>query len=60
MERFVQAFYNQGGDAAEWYSLGARSYDGSFGTWTVTDTLNNLNEAKEQAFRVLRGKNPVV
>jgi hypothetical protein len=55
MERFVNAFFSQGGDTAEWFQLGARSYVSSHGTWTVTDNLNNLNEPKEQAFRELRG-----
>jgi hypothetical protein len=55
MKRFVNAFYNQGGDEANWFQLGAGSYDTRFGTWPVTDTIGNINAPKAQAFRSLRG-----
>ena len=60
MGRFVSAFFDQGGEQANWYSLGARSYDTQYGTWTVTNNPNNLNAAKEREFRVLRGLAPTV
>jgi hypothetical protein len=55
MERFLNAFYSQGGDEANWFSLGARPYNTQYGTWTVTDNLLRFNEPKEQGFRFYRG-----
>jgi hypothetical protein len=60
IERFVDAFHDQGGDLANWYTLGARSFSTSFGTWSITESLSTLNQPKEQAFRALRGLPPTV
>jgi hypothetical protein len=58
VERFVDAFHGQGGDLANWYTLGARGFGSSFGTWSITESLAALNQPKEQAFRALRGLSP--
>jgi hypothetical protein len=55
MERFVRAFQNQGGVEANWYTIGARTFNSTSGTWTVTESLNSLNTPKIQGFRTLRG-----
>jgi hypothetical protein len=60
MERFLNAFYAQGGDEANWFSLGARPFNTQYGTWTVTDNLLKFNEPKEQGFRALRGYPKIV
>jgi hypothetical protein len=55
MQRFVNAFVSQGGDSAQWFQLGANTYNSTSGTWAITNDLNNLNSPKEQGFRLLRG-----
>jgi len=60
MERFLNAFYAQGGDVANWFSMGSRPYNTQYGAWTVTDNLLRFNEPKEQGFRAIRGYPKIV
>lgn len=60
IQRFMQTFKSQGGDLFNWFSLGSRTFDGPYGTWTLTNNINNLNAPKEQVFRILRGYAPKV
>ncbi len=55
IQRYLAAFWAQGGDLINWYTYGARTYDGIYGTWTISNDLNNLNQPKEQALRAARG-----
>ena len=55
MERFVRAFQDQAGVEANWYTVGARTYVSTTGTWSVTESLGSLNTPKIQGFRALRG-----
>jgi hypothetical protein len=52
--RYLHAWYSQGGDIMSWYRLGQSSFDMSSGPYSITDNLNNLNEPKEQGFRIIR------
>jgi hypothetical protein len=58
MAQYLNQWYRAGGDLAAWYTIGARSYDTQFGTWTLTNDINNTNTAKAQAFRAIRDAAP--
>jgi hypothetical protein len=58
MAQFMNQWYRAGGDLAAWYTIGARSYDTQFGTWTLTNDIKNTNTAKAQAFRAIRDAAP--
>jgi len=60
MVRFWNAFKNQGGESAQWFRLGANTYNTPNGTWSLTDNLNNVNAAKMQGFRTIRGLAPTI
>jgi hypothetical protein len=60
MQRMVNAFYDQGGESAQWFQLGANTYNTTSGTWALTENINNLNTPKQQGFRILRGLAPTV
>jgi hypothetical protein len=60
MVRFWNAFKNQGGDSAQWFRLGANTFITPNGTWSLTDNLNNVNAAKMQGFRMIRGLAPTI
>jgi hypothetical protein len=58
IEQFMNQWYRAGGDLAAWYTLGARTYDTQFGTWTLTNDINRTDTAKAQAFRSVRNAAP--
>ena len=50
MEQFLNLWYSSGGDQLNWYTLGARSYNTMYGTWSITDNITNYAEPRELAF----------
>mgnify|MGYP006175797769 CR=1 FL=1 len=50
----------KGGESAQWFRLGANTFISASGTWALTDSLNNVNAAKIQGFRTIRGLDPTV
>jgi hypothetical protein len=58
MYQYMNQWYRAGGDLAAWYTIGARSYDTQFGTWTLTNDINKTDTAKAQAFRAIRDAAP--
>ena len=50
MTKYLQTWYAKGGDQFNWFTLGARSFNSPYGTYSVTDKITNLNEPKEIAF----------
>jgi hypothetical protein len=56
--QYMNQWYRAGGDLAAWYTVGARSYDTQFGTWTLTNDINKTDTAKAQAFRAIRDAAP--
>jgi len=54
MTKYLQTWYAKGGDQFNWFTLGARSFNSPYGTYSITDKITNLNEPKEAAFRAVR------
>ena len=54
MTRYLNVWYADGGDQFNWYTLGARSYNSPYGTYSISDNIHNLNEPKEIAYRSVR------
>src|SRR5437763_1854338 len=54
MERFLHLWYSSGGDQLNWYTLGARTENTQYGTWSISTDLNNYNQPKEVAFVTVR------
>jgi len=50
VEKYLNLWYSAGGDQLNWYTLGARSFNTQFGTYSITDDATNYNEPKEQAY----------
>ncbi len=58
MTQYLNLWYRSGGDQFNWYTLGARSYSTLFGSWSITDTINNYTEPKELGFIAVRNEAP--
>ena len=52
--KYLNLWYSAGGDQLNWYTLGARSFNTQFGTYSITDDITNYNEPKEQAYVAVR------
>ena len=50
IERYLNLWYSAGGEQLNWYTLGARSFNTQYGTWSISDDISNYSEPKEQAF----------
>ena len=59
VSRFVTRFYAAGGYLANWYTIGARSYNSPFGTWSITESLDVLNSPKILGYQQVRDATPV-
>lgn len=59
VNRFVTRFYAAGGNLANWFTVGARSYSSPYGTWTLTESLDVLNSPKIKGFQQVRDAAPV-
>jgi hypothetical protein len=57
--RYLTAWYTKGGDLFNYYTLGARSYNTPFGTWSITQDLDVLNSSKIKGFQQIRDAVPV-
>jgi hypothetical protein len=53
---FMDTWYSKGGDLFNWYTLGARSFSSPYGSYSITDDINNYNEPKELAYIAERRK----
>ena len=53
-ERYLNVWYQKGGDQFNWFTLGAGSFDTQYGTYSITDNLANLNEPKELGYLNIR------
>ena len=54
--RYLNNWYSKGGDLFMYYTLGARSYNSPYGTWSITESYSVLNSPKIKAFvQVRRG-----
>ena len=58
MEQFLNLWYSSGGDQLNWYTLGARSYNTQYGSWSITDNITNYNEPRELAFIAIGNEAP--
>ncbi len=58
MTQYLNNWYSKGGDQFNWYTLGSRSFDSSFGTWSITDNQTVYNEPKELAYLQLQSETP--
>jgi hypothetical protein len=54
MERYLRIWYAKGGSQFNWFTLGAGSYDTRYGTWSITNDINNQDTPKMRAFRTIR------
>jgi hypothetical protein len=54
MTRYLNVWYSKGGGQFMWFTLGARSFNSPYGTWSITESLSDLNQPKELAFRQVR------
>jgi hypothetical protein len=54
MQRYLNVWYSKGGDQINWETIGARSFNSPYGTWSITDDIHNYNEPKELAFKTVR------
>ncbi|HEX8914029.1 MAG TPA: hypothetical protein VF796_16900 [Humisphaera sp.] len=53
--RYLNNWYAKGGDLFNYYTVGARSYNSPYGTWSITESYSNLTSAKIKAFQQVRG-----
>jgi hypothetical protein len=51
---YLNTWFSKGGDQFNWFTLGARSFNSPFGTYSITDRITDLNEPKEIAYRAVR------
>jgi hypothetical protein len=55
--RYLNVWYSKGGHQFNWYTLGARSFNSPYGTWSIAENIRNYNEPKVVAFRAVRDAN---
>ena len=58
LQRYLTAWYAKGGEQLNWVTLGARSYNSEFGTWSITENADVLNSPKQQGFKAVRDARP--
>jgi hypothetical protein len=56
IEKFLNLWYSAGGNQLNWYTIGARSFNTQFGSWSITDDATNYNEPKEQAYLAIENQ----
>ena len=54
MERYLNLWYAEGGDQLNWVTLGGRTSNTQYGSWSLSDDLTNYTEPKELAFIAIR------
>jgi hypothetical protein len=53
--KYLTNWYAKGGDLFNFYTVGARSYNTPYGSWSITEDLDVLNTPKIKAFQQVRG-----
>jgi hypothetical protein len=53
--RYLNNWYAKGGDLFLYYTIGARSYQSPYGTWSITESYSQLASPKIKAFQQVRG-----
>jgi hypothetical protein len=56
--RYLTAWYAKGGELFNYYTLGARSYNTPYGSWSITEDLDVLTSPKIKAFQQVRDAYP--
>ncbi len=51
---FLDTWYRQGGGLINYFALGASSFDSQYGTWSISDNIDDLTEPKELAYDAVR------
>ena len=51
---YLNAWYSHGGDQFNWFTLGAGTFDSQYGTYSITNDINDLNQPKELGYRAVR------
>jgi hypothetical protein len=59
VERYLNIWYSKGGDQFNWYTLGSRSFNTPFGSWSITDNANVYTQPKQLGFKSIRDATPV-
>lgn len=52
--RYLNVWYTKGGDQFNWFTIGAGNFDTQYGTWSITDDVNDLKQPKVLAFQTVR------
>ena len=55
LTKYLNNWYAKGGDLFNYFTIGARSHNSPYGTWTITESLDVLNSPKIKAFQQVRG-----
>jgi len=53
--KYLTNWYTKGGDLFNYYTIGGRSYNSPYGTWSISEDLDILNSYKIKAFQQVRG-----
>jgi hypothetical protein len=53
--KYLNAWYAKGGDLFNYYTIGGRSYNSPYGTWSISEDLDIKNSYKIKAFQQVRG-----
>jgi hypothetical protein len=53
--KYLNAWYSKGGDLFNYYTIGGRSYNSPYGTWSISEDLDITNSYKIKAFQQIRG-----
>ena len=56
VERYLNIWYSKGGDQFNWFTLGAGSFDSQYGTYSITNDINDLNQPKELGYLNIRSE----
>jgi len=54
VERYLGAWFAQGGGLFNWYTLGADPYGHRYGTWSISDSITRLDSPKSLGFLAVR------
>ena len=54
VERYLGAWFAQGGGQFNWYTLGADPYGHRYGTWSISDSITRLDSPKSLGFMSVR------
>jgi len=58
IQRYLNVWYSKGGEQVNWVTLGARSFNSEFGTWSITEDADVYNQPKQLGFKAVRDSRP--